>query len=80
FDLFGVHLWGAKKEDDADSVIADPQRYTVETAASTSDETKALVEGASSLFADKDKPASGAAGLLAKARGDYRRILGALYA
>jgi translocation and assembly module TamA len=79
FDLFGIHLWGEKKDADADAVIADPHRYTVDV--STVDkETKKLVEGASGLVTDKDKPASGAAGLLAKARGDYRRILGALYA
>lgn len=80
FEIFGIHLWGEKKDDDADSVIADPQKYTVEIANEENEETKKLVEGASSLVADKDKPASGAAGLLAKARGDYRRILGALYA
>ncbi|MDQ0997654.1 translocation and assembly module TamA [Phyllobacterium ifriqiyense] len=80
FEIFGIHLWGEKKDDDADSVIADPQKYTVEIANEENEETKKLVEGASSLVADKEKPASGAAGLLAKARGDYRRILGALYA
>lgn len=80
FDLFGIHLWGESKDADADSVIADPHKYTVEIAQGENNETKKLVEGASSLIADEDKPASGAAGLLAKARGDYRRILGALYA
>ncbi|MBZ9656173.1 autotransporter assembly complex protein TamA [Phyllobacterium lublinensis] len=80
FDLFGIHLWGERKDADADSVIADPHKYTVEIAQGENNETKKLVEGASSLIADEDKPASGAAGLLAKARGDYRRILGALYA
>jgi translocation and assembly module TamA len=80
FDLFGIHLWGEKKDADADAVIADPHRYTVDVSTVDDKETKKLVEGASGLVADKDKPASGAAGLLAKARGDYRRILGALYA
>ena len=80
FDLFGIHLWGERKDADADAVIADPHKYTVDISAIDNKETKKLVEGASSLIADEDKPASGAAGLLAKARGDYRRILGALYA
>jgi translocation and assembly module TamA len=80
FDLFGIHLWGEKKDADADAVIADPHRYTVDVSTVDDKETKKLVEGASGLVTDKDKPASGAAGLLAKARGDYRRILGALYA
>lgn len=80
FELFGIHLWGEKKEADEDAVIADPQKYTVEIAPGAPEETVKLIEGASGLAADKEKPASGAAGLLAKARGDYRRILGALYA
>jgi translocation and assembly module TamA len=80
FDLFGIHLWGEKKDADADAVIADPHKYSVDISAIDNKDTKKLVEGASSLIADEDKPASGAAGLLAKARGDYRRILGALYA
>ena len=43
------------------------------------DELDAAIRGASALLADQNEPASGAAGLLAKARGDYRRITGALY-
>ncbi|SDP33094.1 autotransporter secretion outer membrane protein TamA [Phyllobacterium sp. YR620] len=80
FDLFGIHLWGERKTDDADAVIADPHRYSVENAQGEDKATTKLVAGASSLVEDEDKPASGAAGLIAKARGDYRRILGALYA
>jgi translocation and assembly module TamA len=37
------------------------------------------LENASSLWTDRETPASGNAGLIAKARGDYRRILAALY-
>ena len=37
------------------------------------------LETASSLWSDRETPASGNAGLLAKARGDYRRLLAALY-
>ena len=36
-------------------------------------------QGASTLWKDREKPASGAAGLIAKARGDYRRLLATLY-
>jgi len=38
-----------------------------------------VVRNASVLVADQGEPASGAAGLLAMARGDYRRILAAFY-
>ncbi|PYE89287.1 autotransporter assembly complex protein TamA [Phyllobacterium leguminum] len=86
FDLFGIHLWGEKKET-ADASITDPKRYKVQVAITGNarnhdgreSDAKETVEGASSLVADEDKPVSGAAGLLAKARGDYRRILQALY-
>lgn len=88
FELFGVHLWGEKKKsDDADAVIDDPKDYNVQINitgdrrngdGSEADGEK-VVRGASNLVADEDKPASGSAGLLAKARGDYRRILAALY-
>lgn len=88
FELFGVKLWGKDKAEDTDIVIDDPKHYSVDVIASGSRtnrdgsaaDTDALVEGASRLVADEDKPASGSGGLLAKARGDYRRILTALYA
>ncbi len=38
------------------------------------------MRNASALIADQAEPASGTAGLVAKARGDYRRLLAALYA
>ncbi|MGN7959542.1 autotransporter assembly complex protein TamA [Brucella sp. 22210] len=85
FELFGVRLWGEDKKTDPD--IIDPKTYEVEVATTgdrknadgTEADLKSVVEGASGLVTDADKPASGSAGLLAKARGDYRRILAALY-
>jgi translocation and assembly module TamA len=88
FELFGIHLWGEKKPKvDPDAVIGEPKNYKVEVVISgaqinpngSSDDSKAVVEGASGLYADQGTPASGSAGLLAKARGDYRRILASLY-
>ncbi|PWL19400.1 hypothetical protein DKP76_02295 [Falsochrobactrum shanghaiense] len=87
FEIFGVRLWGEAKKDDADAVIADPLKYSVNVemtgnrtnADGTQADLKSVIEGASGLVADEDRPASGSAGLLAKARGDYRRILAALY-
>ncbi|MFD1198256.1 autotransporter assembly complex family protein [Brucella gallinifaecis] len=85
FEIFGVHLWGEDKKVDPD--IIDPKSYSVEVTttgarknADGSDaDLKSIIDGASGLVADEDTPASGSAGLLAKARGDYRRILAALY-
>ncbi len=87
FELFGIKLWGKDKADEADDVIAEPKRYKVEVTSSgnrTNKDGKAadvddLIKGASRLVADEEKAASGSGGLLAKARGDYRRLLMALY-
>ncbi|MBV2142225.1 autotransporter assembly complex protein TamA [Falsochrobactrum sp. TDYN1] len=87
FEIFGVRLWGEDKKDDADAVIADPKHYSVnietpgnrKNADGSDADLKSVIEGASGLVSDEDKPASGSAGLLARARGDYRGILAALY-
>lgn len=79
FELFGVHIFGAKKTD-SEEVIGEPQNYTVDfSVAGGNEDVESKLKGASTLWKDHEKPASGAAGLLAKARGDYRRLLAALY-
>lgn len=78
FEIFGIKLFGSKAEETQDDTIGDPQRYEVEFAVTDEDIEKKL-KGASTLWADRDEAASGAAGLIAKARGDYRRMLAALY-
>jgi translocation and assembly module TamA len=77
FDLFGIHLWGEREDETGRIEIADPLPYTVEIA--SDGEAESIVEGASSLWSDRETPAAGKAGLLSKGRGDYRRILAALY-
>lgn len=79
FELFGVKFFEDEADRDAEAVIADPQPYSVTFSASEGGAAENAVRNASSLLADQDKPASGAAGLIAKARGDYRRMLAALY-
>lgn len=80
FELFGYKLWGSK-EPETEDVIGEPQHYSVEFSVTGPDEQdlEGTLEGASSLYKDSEKPASGAAGLLAKARGDYKRLLATLY-
>lgn len=83
FDLFGIHLWGKKNQTDKNAdVIGVPKHYKVKVVAAPGapEAGVKIVKAASSLVEDDDKPASGSAGLLAKARGDYRKILAALYA
>ncbi|WP_375451282.1 autotransporter assembly complex family protein [uncultured Devosia sp.] len=79
FDFFGLKLFEDQSEVDAEAVVADPQPYTIDVSVTETGTAENAVRNASSLVADADEPASGAAGLLAKARGDYRRILAALY-
>ena len=79
FELFGIHIFG-KKADEADETIGEPQNYTVEfVVAGAEKSVEKTLKGASGLWQDREKPASGAAGLLAKARSDYKRLLAALY-
>ncbi len=81
FEIFGLKLFEDASDIDADAVIADPQPYVLTVAITAGDgAVESAIRNASSLVADQDRPASGAAGLLAKARGDYRRILAGLYA
>ncbi len=80
FELFGLRLFERDKDAAAEDVIGVPQYYEVKIEILGSDEAVAdALNGASLLVADKDKPASGAAGLIAKARADYQRLLAALY-
>jgi translocation and assembly module TamA len=79
FEIFGLRLFESQSDRDADAVIADPRPYTVEIRSGAEGPLDAAIRGASALVADQDRPASGVAGLVAKARGDYRRIMGALY-
>ncbi len=79
FEIFGLKLFEDQSEIDADSVIGDPQNYSAELQTAANDEIETAIRGASLLLADQSRPASGASGLLAKARADYRRILATLY-
>lgn len=80
FSLFGIHLWGAQEEENRVEVI-DPLSYNVTLYVhGQGADLQSALEKASSLWTDREEPASGTGGLLAKARGDYRRLLAALYA
>ncbi len=81
FSLFGLHLWGDRETEDPFEVI-DPLNYTVTLTVVGGDEDglQGRMENASSLWTDRERPVSGNGGLLSKARGDYRRLLAALYA
>jgi translocation and assembly module TamA len=80
FELFGIHLWGPRDAEEGFEVI-DPLPYTVTFGVAGGENgLESRLQSASALWSDRDTPASGAGGLLSKARGDYRRLLAALYA
>ncbi|WP_338040683.1 autotransporter assembly complex family protein [Nitratireductor luteus] len=79
-EIFGLKLFEGKREAEAD-VIGTPHFYSMDFIVENGDsEIERALKAASSLWNDRDKPASGSGGLIAKARGDYGRILDALYA
>lgn len=80
FEIFGIKLFEDQAERDEAALIVDPQPYTVTLSVSEAGAVEGAVRNASALIADEAEPASGTAGLVAKARGDYRRLLAALYA
>jgi translocation and assembly module TamA len=79
FELFGIRFFDDQSDLDAEAVIVDPQPYFVTFSSSEGGSVETALRNASALIADESEPASGAAGLIAKARGDYRRLLAALY-
>ncbi len=82
FEIFGLKLFGRDEPAEEDLVIGEPQNYEVEfvvAPAADGGDVEDGLKAASVLWADRDDPASGAAGLVAKARGDYRRLLASLY-
>ncbi len=77
FELFGHKFFEASDET---AVVPDAQPYTLEFNVAGGDRGLAkAIENASSLSRDIKRPVPGAAGLIARARGDYGRIVAALY-
>src|SRR5690554_5187950 len=74
FELFGIQFFGGNDDEEAAAVIADPRDYTLSFETGAEGDLDAALRGASNLWGDRDQPASGAAGLLAKARADYARL------
>lgn len=82
FELFGVCFTGnCDAPDESEIAVIDPRNYTAEFV--VEGENAAVVEEqlqvASALWNGREKPVAGSAGLISRARGDYQRILAALY-
>lgn len=77
FELFGIHLWGEREEE-----IPNPDaiRYEVTVDVVDGGGLASAVRGASELYGNRNEPAASTPALLAMARGDYARLLAAMYA
>jgi len=81
FELFGKCLFGqCKNEASEGSSLIDPRRYDVNfQVEGASESVEEQLKAASQLWIGKDEAVAGGAGLIARAKGDYRRILATLY-
>lgn len=79
FEFLGIKLFEDQSEVDAEAIIADPQPYSATLSTPAAGDLESRIRNASTLLSSQGEPANGAAGLLARARADYKRILGALY-
>ncbi len=77
FELFGRKFF---EKNDATAVVPDAKPYTLEVKVADGDrDLEKAIRNASALARDLKKPPPGTAGLIARARGDYGRIVAALY-
>ncbi len=76
--IFGLTIFEDEKTQQEPDVI-DPVYYRVRLDVSGDKELSETVRGSSELWRNREAPAAGSAGLLARAKGDYRRMLAALY-
>jgi len=81
FELFGIKLWGEDEDDAGDLGILNPRDYSAGfNIGPVQNGIADRLKQASAVWTGRDTPASGAAGLITTAQGDYRTILAALYA
>jgi translocation and assembly module TamA len=80
FELFGLRLWGRDEPATETVEVIDPVRLSIAFRVDTDrEDLESALRDASALWNGREEPAAGRAGLLAKARGDYRRLLAAAY-
>ncbi|WP_112320877.1 autotransporter assembly complex protein TamA [Oceanibium sediminis] len=79
FEIFGFKF--GEDADTAQVEVIDPLAYEVTfDIASDSSAMRSGLRQSTSLWTGRDTPASGSAGLISSAQGDYRALLAALYA
>lgn len=82
FELFGKCFGKSCEETvDTNSEVIDPKFYNVELLISggSADDVSSAVKSASEIWRGRERAVGGSAGLISRAKGDYRRILAGLY-
>ena len=81
FEIFGRKFFEANDDEEV-AVVPDAQPYTLDLTVEGGDEdlTEAIRKASALVREENRPPPPGTAGLLARARGDYGRIVAALYA
>ncbi len=79
FEIFGLKFFEDKEPETVE--LISPLFYNLDWTVESDDvDLKALVGRSSTLIRDQTQPASGRAGLLSAAKGDYQRLVETLYA
>ena len=79
FELFGIRFFESQSDQGAPS--PDAQRYEIEFQVAGGDEDqRERLQAASQLYSERENPPPSSAALVARGRGDYSRLLAALYA
>ena len=81
FDLFGYCLSGDCKKTTRENDVIDPKSYQVDLnlRGDVTEDVDLAIKSATELWRGREKAVAGSAGLLARAKGDYRRLLAGLY-
>lgn len=82
FEVLGFCLTGNCDDPSlaAEAALIDPKRYQlVFDVTNAEPDVEAAIKSASELWRGQDDPVGGAAGVIARAKGDYQRMLAALY-
>lgn len=79
FELFGFCFTGNCESSDAE--VIDPKTYSVDFQTDVAEDNalEKSIQSASELMRNRNETVGGSAGLIARAKGDYGRILAALY-
>ena len=78
-EIFGTCLVGECNKDIEDSGFIDPKSYDVTFNVTGPEDLQTAIQSKSEVWRGRSKAVAGSAGVVARAKGDYKRLLAALY-